>query len=127
MGHMLTDKASQALKPWATTEPQYNVLRILQDYKGTPITVQDIQERMIQKSSNVTRIIDKLETRGWVNRSICEHNRRKMDVVITSIGSQNLRELDKQVHKIHYPFKQRLNEQEIRTLNKLLSKLNPES
>lgn len=120
---MFTDMAAQMLKPLAT-EPQYNVMRILAGQNGNPVTVQEIQERMIQKSSNVTRIIDKLVEKGWVNRSICEENRRKMDITITRMGLEDLKLLDKKVHKTHAPYQGRLTTEEIKTLNQLLTKLN---
>lgn len=58
------------------TEPQFNVLRILQGQKGDPLTVQEIQERMVQRGSNVTRIIDKLIEKVLLERHECATNIR---------------------------------------------------
>ena len=59
------------------THQQYNVLRILRGQKGKPANLSTITERMIDKSSNTTRLIDKLIQKGLVNRQVCEKNRRK--------------------------------------------------
>ena len=85
-GHWITDQISQELKEHDVTEPQFNVLRILRGRKGNPVTVVEIQEQMVQRTSNVTRIIDKLLVKGLVDRQECHANRRKMDITITEKG-----------------------------------------
>ncbi len=124
-GHRLTDEVSLALKEYEVSEPQFNVLRILRGAKGSPYTVQGISERMIQRSSNVTRIIDKLLKRGFVERKECASNRRKMDILITHEGLQFLKVLDKKVKTFHKAYANNLNEKELNTLNKLVAKLIP--
>ena len=66
-------------------------LRILRGQKGNPINLQDIQERMVNKMSNTTRLVDKLIKRGFVKRNICKENRRKVEIVITDIGFRNFK------------------------------------
>lgn len=122
-GSKLIDQVNQTLKPFDISEPQFNVLRILRGQKGQPISVLEIQERMIQRSSNVTRLVDKLLAKDLVNRSICEQNRRKMDIAITTKGLELLKKLDKAVLKLHEPFKNRLSDQEAEDLKLLLDKL----
>lgn len=123
LGHQMTDDVSRALKPMDISEPQFNVLRILRGQKGNPITVQDIQSRMIQRTSNVTRIIDKLLNKGFVERSECPTNRRKMDITITEPGLTCLEELDEIVGALHEANLNKLNQSELTQLNKLLEKL----
>ena len=125
-GHWITDSVSQELKEYGITEPQFNVLRILQGRKGKPATVQEIQQDMVQRSSNVTRIIDKLQKRGLVNRQECPANRRKMDITITEGGTELLAILGKKVFQFHGPMAQNLSEQEAETLTKLILKLKGE-
>lgn len=91
------DRNRAALKDFDITLPQFNVLRILRGQKGQPITVAGLCERMVDKSSNASRIVDKLERRKLVSRRICLNNRRKVDVVITEIGMSLLLELDRKV------------------------------
>ena len=125
-GHRLTDEVSLALKQYDMSEPQFNVLRILRGAKGKPYTVQEISGRMIQRSSNVTRIIDKLLKRNFVDRKECAANRRKMDILITSDGLQFLKILDKKLMTFHQKYLHNLSEKELYTLNKLISKLIPD-
>ena len=122
-GHWLTDMVNQALKPYGISEPQFNVLRILRGQKGKPITVQYIQQHMIQRSSNVTRIVDKLKDKGLVNRAICQKNRRKMDITITKKGLGQLKILDKAVYEMHQPLLNKLTEDESALLIHFLEKI----
>ncbi|MBO6515781.1 MAG: MarR family transcriptional regulator [Bacteroidia bacterium] len=122
-GHWVTDQVSNRLKQKKSTEPQYNVLRILAGAKGKPMAVQDIGRRMVQRSSNVTRIIDKLVASGYVERKECEQNRRKMDILITSSGKKYLKSLDVLVQDFHADFVKNLSEDEAEKLNRLINKL----
>ena len=122
-GHWITDMVSQELKEYGITEPQFNVLRILQGQKGKPITVHEIQQRMVQRSSNVTRIIDKLIQKGLVDRRECKNNRRKMDVTITYKGARMLVTLGKKVYQFHAPMAKNLAEEEASTIRNLMVKL----
>lgn len=122
-GHWITDQVSRELKEFDTTEPQYNVLRILRGRQGQPVTVQEIQEEMVQRTSNVTRIIDKLLAKGFVDRQECAANRRKMDITITPAGMDFLDLLDKKVHAFHQPMEHNLSVGELEQLVELIKKL----
>ncbi|MBB6459793.1 MarR family winged helix-turn-helix transcriptional regulator [Flammeovirga kamogawensis] len=122
-GHWITDRVGSELKEYGITEPQFNVLRILRGQNGNPITVFEILERMVQRSSNITRIVDKLLEKGLVNRVECPTNRRKMDITITPKGLETLKELDKKVETFHEPIRSNLTELEAETLAKLIIKL----
>lgn len=124
LGHNITDKVTQELKSYGISEPQFNVLRILRGQKGKPINVQDIQKRMIQRSSNVTRIIDKLIDKGLVVRAVCPTNRRKMDITITEEGLKQLEQMSKKVYNLHQPMMSALSEKELSLLEDILEKLN---
>jgi DNA-binding MarR family transcriptional regulator len=82
------------LKQHDLTLPQYNVLRILRGQKGNPANLSTLQERMVDKSSNTTRLVDKLIKKGWVSRNICKQNRRKIEIFITQAGLDTLTVLD---------------------------------
>ncbi|PCE63918.1 MarR family winged helix-turn-helix transcriptional regulator [Sediminicola luteus] len=122
-GHWITHRVSQELREFDIYEPQFNVLRILRGAKGKPLSVNTILERMLQKSSNVTRIVDKLEGRGLVERTLCSTDRRKMDIVITDAGLELLEKLDIKVAALHDPMAENLTEAELETLAALIKKL----
>ena len=122
-GHWITHQVSAALKPMGVTEPQYNVLRILQENGDAPMTVLSIQQEMVQPTSNVTRIIDKLLDGKFVNRQECSENRRKMDITLTPTGKKFLEQLDEKVHAFHEPMTKNLTLNEAKTLRELIKKL----
>ena len=122
-GHSFSHLVSQELKEFKIYEPQFNVLRILRGAKGTPLAVHTILERMIQQSSNVTRIVDKLAARGLVARNLCTEDRRKMDILITKDGLDLLEKLDAKVKALHAPMMQNLTEEELNSLLHLIQKL----
>ncbi len=87
-------KQLESFKEHDITPQQYNVLRILRGQQGNPIKVSDITERMLDKSSNTSRLVDKLLAKNLAKRSSCESDRRAVDVVITEEGLELLNVLD---------------------------------
>lgn len=73
------------LKPYNISVQQYNILRILRG-AGERITVQTIKERMIERSPNTTRLMDKLCAKGFIERFRCEKDRRAVYVSISEAG-----------------------------------------
>lgn len=126
-GHWVTDQIGKELKEFGISEPQYNVLRVLKEAQGEPVTVARILENMVQRSSNVTRIVDKLLSKGYVTRKENPDNRRKMDICITVQGMVLLEKLDQKVYEFHAPMMERLTPEELNSLKTLILKLNPES
>ncbi len=122
-GHWITDSVSRELKEFDIYEPQFNVLRILAGAKGKPVSVNTILENMVQRSSNVTRIVDKLESKGLVERTLCAEDRRKMDIIITDKGLRLLKRLNAKVWAFHEPMSNNLTELEAKTLTHLIQKL----
>ena len=84
----------EVLKPYDLTLQQYNVLRILRGHYPTPITVIGIIERMLDKMSNASRLVDKLLLKQLVIRHECPNDRRAVDILITQKGLDVLAELD---------------------------------
>lgn len=111
------------LNPYELSIPQYNVLRILRGQKGNPANLSTVQERMIDKSSNTTRLVDKLIKKGWVERNICELNRRKVEIFITEDGLAILKELDPIMEQNNENILLKLNQEELEKLNNLLDLL----
>jgi DNA-binding MarR family transcriptional regulator len=113
---------AQTFKPYGLTVQQFNVLRILRGQHPNPCTVNLIVDRMLDKSSNASRIIDRLLTKELVERKQCEKDRRAVDVVITPKGLDMLKQLDDDLARMEDTFKT-LTDEEAHTLNMLLDKL----
>ncbi|WP_373056976.1 MarR family winged helix-turn-helix transcriptional regulator [Zunongwangia sp. H14] len=114
---------ADALKPFDISIQQFNVLRILRGQQGKPANLNTIQDRMVNKMSNTTRLVDKLLDKKLLDRCICEENRRKVEIVITSKGLDLLKELDPIVENTENKITTNLNEKEIEQLNQLLEKM----
>lgn len=111
------------IKSFDLSMQQYNVLRILRGQKGQPANLGTIQERMIDKSSNTTRLIDKLLTKGLVERQLCPTNRRKIEVFVTKKGLALLSEIDPVLEASNKSITSNLSQSEMEQLNILLDKL----
>jgi DNA-binding MarR family transcriptional regulator len=112
-----------ALKDYKISLPQYNVLRILRGQKGQAISVAGLCERMIDKSSNASRIVDKLEIRKLVLRRVCDKDRRQVDVIITEKGSALLEDLDEKVPTFKTIMSKQLSYKDVETLNFALDQI----
>lgn len=119
---VIADNFNEVLKPYDLSGEQYNVLRILRGQKGCPANMCVIQERMIAKNSNTTRLIDKLLLKDLVTREVCPENRRKIEVKITQKGMNVLTELDPKVIEHEQLFANNLSQSELEQLNTLLEK-----
>ena len=119
----IKDEITALLKPYDISVEQFNVLRILRGKKGDATNLQDIQERMINKMSNTTRLVDKLILKGLVERFVCEKNRRKVDIFITKEGLDLLNKIDSIVDSAETRITSTLSIEELETLNTLLTKL----
>ena len=114
--------AGNALKPFEVSLQQFNVLRILRGQKGKPANLSTLNERMVTKMSNTTRLVDKLMAKGYVDRSVCPSNRRKVEIVITEKGTEALVQMDKIMEKTESNIVQHFTKQELEELNHLLDK-----
>jgi len=104
------------------TIQQYNVLRILRGQHPNPCSIKLIKERMLDRMSDASRIVDKLNLKKLVVRSECPNDRRSVDIVITDKGLEILKALDYIDTTSEQLFKS-LSPTEISTLNDLLDKL----
>ena len=118
--NILNEKFNELLKPYEISGEQYDVLRILRGQKGKPANMGVIQERMLAKTSNTTRLVDKLLLKDLVTRKVCPENRRKIEVLITQKGLDVLATLDPKVIAHEQFFSKNLNAEEINQLNHLL-------
>jgi len=120
--NVIGDKFNEIIKPYDISREQYNVLRILRGQKGNPVNMCAIQERMLAKNSNTTRLIDKLLLKDFVTRKVCPENKRKMEILITPKGLDILTELDPVVIEHEKYFAKNLSNEELIQLNHLLEK-----
>ena len=103
------------------TAQQFNILRILRG-AGKPISTLQIRQRMLDKMSDTSRIVDRLVLKGLVEKNVCPDDKRLVDVSISDKGKKLLANLDQHEHEMDSIFGN-LNETEIKTLNKLLDKI----
>ena len=122
-GNHINEKLAEALKPYEISIQQFNVLRILRGQKGKPANLSTIQERMVSKMSNTTRLVDKLVDKKLCERIVCPSNRRKVEIRITNDGLDLLKEIDPVIDKVENDFAGKLNEEEIVSLNSKLNEL----
>ncbi|MFK7001560.1 MarR family winged helix-turn-helix transcriptional regulator [Flavobacterium oreochromis] len=120
--NVVGDKFLEILKPYDLSSEQYNVLRILRGQKGKPANMACIQERMLAKTSNTTRLVDKLLIKELVIRKVCSENKRKMEITITEKGLQVLESLDPLVLAHENEFADKLTSAELEIFNELLEK-----
>jgi len=114
-------RQAAAFKEFGVTLPQFNVLRILRGQHPKPSTVNLLIERMLDKTSNASRIVDKLEAKQLVTRTVCPSNRRAVDIRITETGLELLRRMDEPMSQ--NPPLQNLTAAEAEQLSTLLDKI----
>ena len=120
----VVDTLSNILKPYKISLQQFNVLRILRGQKGNPSNLSTVQEKMINRMSNTTRIIDKLVKKNYVSRSICEENRRKIELLITPKGLKILEKIDLIFEKEESKLTDKLSSEEHDEILTLFNKIN---
>ncbi|MBC6988483.1 MULTISPECIES: MarR family winged helix-turn-helix transcriptional regulator [Hymenobacter] len=117
----LEQRQAAAFRDFGITLPQYNVLRILRGQHPKPSTVNLLIERMLDKTSNASRIVDKLEAKQLVTRTVCPSNRRAVDIRITEQGLNLLLSMDEVANQ--HTGLSNLSEGEAAQLNALLDKI----
>ncbi len=110
-------------KQYGITSQQYNILRILRGQSGKPATINLLQERMLDRMSNASRLVEKLKQKNLVERRECSLDRRQMDVSITSKGLELLKELDEKMPEMRKQWWENLSDEEARLANSIVEKL----
>ncbi|MCX6187473.1 MAG: MarR family transcriptional regulator [Bacteroidetes bacterium] len=109
-------------KQYGISSHQYNILRILRGQNGNPASMGMLQERMLDRMSNASRLVEKLKQKGLVDRTENKKDRRQVDVTITKSGLDLLNETDDKVELIQNAIIH-ISEEESKTINLLLDKL----
>ena len=120
-GSWMQEQVRTFLEEADITPQQYNILRMLNGSK-VPLTTMQMRERMLDKMSDTSRIVDRLILKQLVTKNINQHDKRLVDVTITEKEKMLLAQLDKKNDKLDSITK-RLTEEEAKSLNELLDKL----
>jgi DNA-binding MarR family transcriptional regulator len=115
------EQVKQLFDQYDITPQQFNILRILRG-AGEPLSTLQIRQRMLDKMSDTSRIVDRLLKKGFVKKMICKADRRLVDVTISDKGLKMLDKMDRHQEDMDGVFKN-LSEAEAKTLNKLLDKV----
>ncbi len=117
----VSGEQAQQLKPFGISIQQYNILRILKGMHPKPASIKLLIERMLDKTSNASRLVDKLLIKGLVERKACKNDRRRVDVVITPAGLELLDNMAETMD-VNY-VTQNLTDNDAKLLSDLLDKL----
>ena len=117
----LNEKVGKILSTENITQQQYNILRILRGSE-TPLSTLKIRERMLDKMSDTSRIVDRLIAKELVEKSACQADKRLVDITLSKKGFQLLEKLDQFDAQIDAILKG-INEKEANTINQILDKL----
>lgn len=118
----LHQKQAEVFKPYGLSSQQYNVMRILRGQHPNAASVKLVAGRMIDKSSNVSRLVEKLRAKNYIERTPSANDRRQVDILITDLGLEVLKELDTQLSQRQLKLCG-LNEEQLEQLSDLLDQL----
>jgi len=116
-----TAKLNSFFKEFGLTGKQYNILRILKG-AGKPVSTSFIRERLLDKMSDVSRIINRMFDKGLVIKEVCSNDKRLVDIGLTQLGKNKLMEVNAEAEIMDEMFKT-LSSEEAEMLNTLLDKL----
>ena len=117
----VNEKIDRQFEPFDITQQQFNILRILRG-AGQPLSTLQIRQRMLDRMSDTSRIVDRLIKKGMVKKTVCREDRRLVDVLLTDKGKKLLQMMDVLNEEMDAIFKS-LSENEARQLNILLDKI----
>ena len=117
----VNEKLNRRFEPFDITQQQFNILRILRG-AGQPLSTLQIRQRMLDKMSDTSRIVDRLVIKGLVKKTICREDRRLVDVLLTDKGKKLLQTMDGLVEETDSIFRF-LSVDEATQLNILLDKI----
>ncbi len=119
----LNQHVQGVLKPYRISWQQFNILRILRGMSPRPASVKLLTRRMIDKTSNASRLVEKLSRKGLVDRQVCPEDRRQAEVTLTQKGHALLEDTSAAMSMLFAEEFNHLSPDEAVTLNKLLDKM----
>jgi len=117
----LSNHQNEIFSKFDLTGTQYNILRILRGQHPSPVSINLLKERMLDKMCDASRLVERLRKKGWLEREICDEDRRRANVRITNTGLKLLEKLDAYSESFDKLFAN-LSKTEIKQLNELLDK-----
>jgi DNA-binding MarR family transcriptional regulator len=121
-GNWITSGFVEFVKPFGLSSPQFNILRILRGAKDW-LSMNEMKERMVEKSPNTTRLCDKLEEKQLLERLRFEEDRRVVQLRITETGLKLLKDIDDQDDGSYIQFTNNVTDEEAKQLSAILDKL----
>jgi DNA-binding MarR family transcriptional regulator len=109
-------------KQFHLTATQYNILRILRGAGEQGLTCSEVGGRLISRDPDMTRLLDRMESRGWIARAREKKDRRVVTTRITAEGLRILAELDEPIRELHRRQLRHLPEKQLRQLSQLLER-----
>lgn len=122
VNNKINEAVSVVLKPFDVSLQQFNVLRILRGQNGKPANLSTLNERMVTKMSNTTRLVDKLILKEFADRITCPSNRRKIEISITSKGEKELEKMNAAMQKAENSILKNISKKDLEQLNILFDK-----
>ena len=119
---ILMDEGAQLFKPFGITVAQYNVLRILKGSEGQGLCRNEVRDRMLTRMPDMTRMLDRMEEAGLVERIRDSEDRRHVATHITTAGKKILKDLENVVAEQHKKSLGHMSEKELKTLSELLTR-----
>lgn len=119
----IESRHKEFFKQYDLTPQQFNILRILRGQNPKPCTVNLLKERMLDKMSDASRIVERLRIKGLLERTVCPTDRRSVDVAITKKGLDLLSKMDEKVEEHNRELFKTMSEEEAKKINELLDKL----
>ncbi len=121
-GAWINAQAQERFAEFDLTPQQYNVLRILRGSSPTALSTSDIRDRMLDRASDTSRIVERLVAKDYVAKKVCAEDKRRVDVVITKKGLKLLEAIDAN-ESSSYSYARTLTKAEAQQLTALLDKL----
>lgn len=121
-GHWMESVMHYILKPYKISSQQYNILRILQGSHPEPLSIKELQLRMLDKMSNASRLVEKLRLKRLVKRKQSADDRRTVQVTITEAGSELIEKIYPKIKEVADSLR-KLEEEDIKKMNNLLDEL----
>lgn len=119
----LRDKQKEYFHPYELKAQHFNILRILKGKFPEASCPGDIKDVMLDKSPDLTRLIDKMINMGLVSRNVCQENRRKVDVIITEKGLDIVNNISAKMNTLYDFYAEKLSNEEAEQLSNLLDKI----
>ena len=119
---ILTDDGTRLFKPFGITSAQYNVLRILKGSEPGGLCRNEVRDRMLTRMPDMTRMLDRMEEAGLVERVRDLEDRRHVTTHVTAAGKKVLKDLESVVAEHQKKLLGHMTEKELKTLSELLTK-----